>query len=134
MNTIDSLKSPVVDPVKQQVHRPTGPEHAAPTEPEKKKQLERAQAPLAKAAGDGKPDGNQVAAAPSEMGARVVLSVDLQLKETIIRVVDPQTGETLRQIPPDEVLRQRRAYQKAQTEPQAPKSGQESGKDGSGVA
>jgi len=50
----------------------------------------------------------------SMSNARVTISVDAQLREAIVKVVDPKTGEVLRQIPPEERLRQQRAYLDAQ--------------------
>jgi uncharacterized FlaG/YvyC family protein len=47
-------------------------------------------------------------------GARVTLSVDAQLRETIIKVVDPETGKVIRQIPAEERLRMQRAYEEEQ--------------------
>ncbi|MBI5837348.1 MAG: flagellar protein FlaG [Candidatus Eisenbacteria bacterium] len=60
------------------------------------------------------PEGGEKQPGPTPVGTRVMFSVDQQLRETIIRVVDKDSGDVLRQIPTDEALRIRRAYAKEQ--------------------
>ena len=86
---------------------PAAAEHEDPPAQDPGK-VERERQPLAKASASVK-----VTARPS-IGARVSLSVDMQLREAIIRVVDSDTGEVIRQIPSEELLKQRRAYQESQ--------------------
>ena len=58
--------------------------------------------------------------------ARVTMSVDAQLREVIVKVVDPESGEVVRQIPAEERLRQQRAYRDAGTAPAARENGAKS--------
>ena len=83
MNSIESVRLGAPSPPEAQAHKAEAAEHAAHPELESK-QAEMARAPLAKAAGGGKPGSHGDAPPPAEVGARVMLSVDLQLKETII--------------------------------------------------
>ena len=47
-------------------------------------------------------------AGTDKVSARVTFSVDPQTEKIIVRVVDPETNEVLREIPPDEMRRLRR--------------------------
>ena len=54
--------------------------------------------------------GKSPAPPPVISDARVTISVDAQLREVIVKVVDPESGDVVRQIPAEERVRQQRAY------------------------
>jgi hypothetical protein len=78
---------------------------------------DKAREPM-KLAGPG--EGSREAATPAHAGAaapalpsvgtRVTLSQDAELRQTIIRVTDPESGELIRQIPSEESLRLQHRY------------------------
>ena len=47
---------------------------------------------------------------PVISNARVTISVDAQLREVIVKVVNPESGDVVRQIPDEERIRRQRAY------------------------
>lgn len=64
----------------------------------------------------GVTEAEKVAAKAEPLNAQITFAIDAQLREAIIKIVDPKTKEVIREIPSKEAQRVSRAYLQAQHE------------------